>query len=72
MRTEACKLIFGNTDKNVGYAHFVKEDLQKAGHFVKLSFTLRKATMRNLDKINIANKVLHWKDYHQMKEKSSL
>ena len=72
VRTEACKLIFGNTDKNVGYAHFVKEDLQKAGHFVELSFTLRKATMRNLDKINIANKVLHWKDYHQMKEKSSL
>ncbi len=29
-RTDARKLIFGNADQNVGYAHFVKEDLQKA------------------------------------------
>ena len=58
---EAHKLIFGNTDKNVGYAHFVKEDLQKAGHYVELSFTMRKATM-HLDKIFIANKVLRRKN----------
>jgi hypothetical protein len=38
-RTDAGKLIFDNADQNVGYAHFVKEDLQKAGHFVELSFT---------------------------------
>ena len=61
-RTEARKLIFGDADKNVGYAHFVKEGLQKTGHFVELSFTLRKATIQNLDKILIANEVLHWKN----------
>ncbi len=33
-RTEARKLIFGDADENVGYAHFVKEDLEKAGHHV--------------------------------------
>ena len=61
-RTEACKLIFGDADNNVGYAHFVKEDLQKARHFVELSFNSRKATMQNLDKIIIANEVLCWKN----------
>ena len=61
-RTEARKLIFGDADDNVGYAHFVKEDLKKAGHYVSLSFTSRKATMQNLDKIIIVDKVLHWKN----------
>ena len=53
-RTEARKLIFGNADDNVCYAKFVKEDLEKAGHHVSLSFTTRKETMQNLDKIIIA------------------
>lgn len=26
-RTDACKLIFGDADQNVGYVHFFKEDL---------------------------------------------
>ena len=38
-RTEACKLFFGDAAKNVGYVFFVKEDLEKAGHYVELSFT---------------------------------
>jgi hypothetical protein len=50
-RTEARKLIFGDADNNVAYAHFVKEDLEKAGHHVELSFTTRNETMTNLDKI---------------------
>ena len=61
-RMEAGKLIFGNADNNVGYAHFVKDDLEKAGHYVSLSFTSRRATMQNLDKIIIADKVLHQKN----------
>jgi len=44
-RTEARKLIFGDADDNIAYAHFVKEDLEKAGHHVELSFTTRKETM---------------------------
>ena len=35
-RTEACKLIFGDADDNVGYVFFVKEDPKKAGHNVQL------------------------------------
>ena len=35
-RMEARKIIFGDTDENVGYAHFVKEDLEKTGHYVSL------------------------------------
>ena len=45
-------------DKHVGYAPFVNNDLEKDGHYVLLSFTLRKAAMQNLDKIIIVNKVL--------------
>jgi hypothetical protein len=66
-RTEARKLIFGDADDNVGYVFFVKEDLEKAGHYVELSFTTRKATMQNLDRIVIANEMLHHKN-SQMEE----
>ncbi len=51
-RTETGKLIFGDADDNVGYVFFVKEDLEKAGHYVELSFTTRKATMQNSDRID--------------------
>ncbi len=61
-RSEACKLIFSDADDNVGYVFFVKEDLEKAGHYVELSFATRKATMQNLDKIIIANEVLRQKN----------
>ncbi len=61
-RTEARTLIFGDADDNVGYVFFVKEDLEKAGHYVELSFTTRKATMQNLDRIIIANKMQHCKN----------
>ena len=61
-RTEARKLIFGNADDNVCYAKFVKEDLEKAGHHVSLSFTTRKETMQNLDKIIIAEEAQRRKD----------
>ncbi len=54
-RTEASKLIFGDADDNVGYVFFVKIDLEKAGHYVELSFATRKATIQNLDRIEIAN-----------------
>ena len=61
-RSKARKLIFGDPDDNVGYVFFVKEDLKKAGHYVELSFTTRKATMQNLDKIIIADEVLRRKN----------
>ncbi len=57
-RRKARKLIFGDADDNVGYVFFVKEDIEKAGHYVELSFATRKATMQNLDKIIIADEVL--------------
>jgi hypothetical protein len=61
-RTEARMLIFGNADENIYYTKFVKEDLEKAGHHVSLSFTTRKETMQNLDKIIIAEEVQCRKD----------
>ena len=38
-RTKARKLIFGVPEENVGYTSFVKDKLEKMGHFVTLSFT---------------------------------
>ena len=61
-RTEARKLIFRDADDNIAYANFVKKDLEKAGHHVELSFTTHKETMKNLDKIILAEKAQHWKD----------
>ncbi len=40
----------------------MKEDLEKAGHFVELSFATRKTTMQNLDKIIITNELLRQKN----------
>jgi hypothetical protein len=53
--TKACKLIFGVPEENVGYASFLKDKLEKLGHFVSLSFTNQKKTIKNLDKIIIAD-----------------
>ena len=61
-RTEACKLFFGDAAKNVGYVFFVKEDLEKAGHYVELSFTTQKVTIQNLDRIVIADKMPYRKN----------
>ena len=40
----------------------MKEDLKKAGHYVELSFTTQKATIQNLDRIVIADKMLRRKN----------
>ena len=61
-RTEARRMLFGDADDNVAYVHFVKEDLEKAGHHVELSFTTRKDTLKNLDKIILAEEAQRRKD----------
>jgi hypothetical protein len=63
-RTKARKLIFVVPKKNVGYASFLKDELEKLGHFVSLSFTNQKETIKNLKKIIIADEVLRQKDAH--------
>jgi hypothetical protein len=63
-RTKARKLIFGVPEENVGYASFLKKELEKLGHFVSLSFTNRKETIKNIEKIIIADEVLCRKDAH--------
>jgi hypothetical protein len=61
-QTKARKLIFGVPEENVGYASFLKDKLEKLGHFVSLPFTNRKETIKNLEKIIIADEVLRRKD----------
>jgi hypothetical protein len=63
-QTKARKLIFGVPKENVGYASFLKDELEKLGHFVLLSFTNQKETIKNLEKIIIADEVLCRKDAH--------
>ncbi len=38
-RIKARKLIFGVPEENVGYTSFIKDELEKLGHFVTLSLT---------------------------------
>ncbi len=61
-RTKARKLIFGVPEENVLYASFVKDELEKLGHFVMLSFTNQKETIQNVEKIIIADEVLRRKE----------
>jgi hypothetical protein len=63
-RTKACKLIFGVPLENIGYASFLKDKLEKLGHFVSLSFTNQKETIKNIKKVIIADEVLCRKDAH--------
>ncbi len=59
---QKAKVIFGNPDENDGYAHFLKEDLEKSGHHAILSFTTCKEIMQNLDNIIISDKILRRKE----------
>ncbi len=63
-QTKARKLIFGVPEENVGYTSFLKDELEKLGHFVSLFFTNRKETIKDLVKIIIADEVLLGKDAH--------
>jgi hypothetical protein len=63
-RTEARKLTFGVPEENVGYASFIKDQLEKLGHFVTLSFTNQKETIQYVEKIIIADEVLRRKEAH--------
>jgi hypothetical protein len=63
-RTEARKLIFGVPEENVGYVTSAKDELEKLGHFVTLSFTNQKETIQNVEKIIIADEVLRRKEAH--------
>jgi hypothetical protein len=63
-QTKACKLIFGVPEENVGYTSFVKDELEKLGRFVMLSFTNQKETIQNVEKIIIADEVLSRKEAH--------
>ena len=61
-RSEARKLIFGVPSENVEYAALLKEELEKKGHFVSLSFTNRRETIRNVEKIVLAEENQRRKD----------
>jgi hypothetical protein len=63
-QAEARKLIFGVPEENVGYTTSIKDELEKLGHFVTLSFTNRKETIQNVEKIIIADEVLRRKEAH--------
>jgi hypothetical protein len=63
-QTKACKLISGVPLENVGYASFLKDELEKLGHFVSLSFISQKKTIKNIEKVIIADEVLCRKDAH--------
>jgi hypothetical protein len=63
-QTKVRKLIFGVPLENVGCTSFLKDELEKLGHFVSLSFTNQKKTIKNIKKTIIADEILQRKDAH--------
>ncbi len=50
-RSDAKAQLFGITAENVKYAEGMKSELEKDGHIVKLMYTSRKATLRNVEQL---------------------
>ncbi len=54
-RSDAKAQLFGIAAENVKYAEGMKSELEKDGHIVKLMYTSRKATLRNVEQLVIGD-----------------
>ena len=61
-QTEAMKLIFGVPFENIGFIAILKEELEKAGHFMSLTFATRKEMIKSVEKIIITDEVRQRKE----------
>jgi hypothetical protein len=57
-RSDAKAQLFGIAAENVQYAEGMKLKLEKDGHIVELMYTNRKATLRNVEQIVVAEELL--------------
>jgi len=60
-RSNAKAQLFGIAEENVQYAEGMKLEVEKDGHIVELMYTNRKATLRNVERLVVAEELLHLK-----------
>jgi hypothetical protein len=60
-RTEAKAQLFGKSEENVQYAKGMKTYLERSGHVVKLCYTSRKETIRNVEHLVVSKELLRLK-----------
>jgi hypothetical protein len=61
-RSDAKAQLFGIAAENVKYAEGMKSELEKDGHIVKLMYTSRKATLRNVEQLVVGEELLRLKN----------
>ena len=57
-RTNAKAQLFCIAEENVQYAEGMKLELEKDGHIVELMYTNRKATLRDVERLMVAEELL--------------
>ncbi len=60
-RTEAKAQLFGKSEENIKYAEGMKMYLERSGHVVKLRYTSRTETIRNVEHLVVSKKLLRLK-----------
>jgi hypothetical protein len=60
-RTCARLELFGTPEKNVMYAEAIRSELRTNGHIVEMKFTTRRETLKNIERIVIAEELLRRK-----------
>ncbi len=46
---------------NVTYADNIQEELRKRGHIVRMKYTNRRETLKNIERLVISEEMLRWK-----------
>ena len=60
-RTAARTLLFGTPEVNITYADTVKEELEKRGHIVRMVYTERRETLKNIEVVVLSEELLRRK-----------
>jgi len=60
-RTCARLELFGTPEKNVMYAEAIRSELRTHGHIFEMKFTTRRETLKNIERIVIAEELLRRK-----------
>jgi nitrogenase molybdenum-iron protein alpha/beta subunit len=57
--TQACIELFGTPSTNVKYAEAVMNEMKAQGHIVRMKFTTRRETLKNIKRVVISEELLH-------------
>ena len=60
-RTQACMELFQTPSKNVKYAESVMNEMKAQGHIVHMKFTMRRKTLKNIERLVISDELLRRK-----------